>query len=265
MTDKTTAINGLVSLGLSLGESKVYTALYTSGTLEATPLAKFAEVPQSKVYSYLSSLEKRGIISKIAIDGKPNLYNSISYEQVINQLQNELNSKVDNVEDYFKTVSPTHQSHQLPNFIMVMQGDVAVKNGLTDILNSVKNSIITIPNDYYKEMIERLIVKRSNEESIEVKNFGNIMSSVLDFLPHIDSNLYDKFQLFIAKRRPYMIFTDVDEELLTAESANFILPPTDDIEPIFFHFKHPIVVNFQFAMVTIFSSIIESLLQVKQK
>ncbi|MCE7734845.1 MAG: TrmB family transcriptional regulator, partial [Candidatus Heimdallarchaeota archaeon] len=53
MTDKISAIQGLVSLGLSLGESKVYTALYTSGTLEATPLATIAEVPQSKVYSYL--------------------------------------------------------------------------------------------------------------------------------------------------------------------------------------------------------------------
>ncbi len=265
MTDKTGAIQGLVSIGLSLGESKVYTALYTSGTLEATPLATIAEVPQSKVYSYLSSLEKRGIVSKIAIDGKPNIYNSISYEQVIKQLQNELNSKVDTVEDYFKTVSPTHQSHQLPNFIMVMQGDVAVKNGLTDILNSVKNSIITIPNDYYEDMIERLIVKRSNEEPLKVKNLGNLMTSVLDFIPHIDSNLRDKLQLFTTKRRPYIIFTDVDEDLLTAASANFILPPTDDIEPIFFHFKHPIVVNFQFAMITISYSIIESLLQIKHK
>ena len=79
MTNRTGAINGLVSLGLSLGESKVYTALYTNGTLEATPLAEIAEVPQSKVYSYLSSLEKRGIVSKIAIDGKPNLFNTISY------------------------------------------------------------------------------------------------------------------------------------------------------------------------------------------
>ncbi|MCE7736809.1 MAG: hypothetical protein GPJ54_18140, partial [Candidatus Heimdallarchaeota archaeon] len=234
------------------------------GTLEATPLATIAEVPQSKVYSYLSSLEKRGIVSKIAIDGKPNIYNSISYEQVISQLQNELISKVDTVEDYFKTVSPTRQSHQLPNFIMVMQGDVAVKNGLTDILNSVKNNIITIPNDYYEDMIERLIVKKSNEQSIKVKNLGNLMGSVLDYLPNTDSKLHDKLQLFIAKRRPYIIFTDVDEELLTAESANFILPPTDDIEPIFFHFKHPVVVNFQFAMITICSTIIESLLKIKQ-
>lgn len=265
MTNKASAIHGLVSLGLSLGESKVYTALYTNGTLEATPLATMAEVPQSKVYSYLSSLEKRGIVSKIAIDGKPNIYNSISYEQVISQLQDELNSKVDVVEDYFKTVSPTHQSDQLPNFIMVMQGDVALKNGLTDILKSVRNNIVTIPNDYYEDMIERMVIKRSKEEPIEVKNLGNLMGSIINFFPHIDSKLQDKFQMFMTKRRPYIIFTDVDEDLLTAESANFILPPTDDIEPIFFHFKHPIVVNFQFAMITIYSHLLESLLRVKQQ
>ena len=264
MTDRTSAINGLVSLGLSLGESKVYTALYTHGTLEATPLAEIAEVPQSKVYSYLSSLEKKGIVSKIAIDGKPNLFNAISYEQVISQLQSELNSKVDNVEDYFKTISPTHLSTELLVFIRVMQGELPVKNGLVEVLNSVKNNIMIIPNEYYLDMIERMIIKSRSESTIEIENLGDLMSSVVNMFPQIDSKLQDKFQLFIEKRRPYIIFTDVNHKLLTAESANFILPPLGDVEPIFFHFRHPTVVNFQFGMITITSNFISSMMASNQ-
>ncbi len=252
---KTIAINALASLGLNLGESKVYTALYTHGTLEATPLADVAEVPQSKVYSYLSSLEKRGIVSKNTIEGKPNQYNAISYEQVILQLQNELNSKVDVIEDYFQTVSPIQTSTELPDFIRVMQGDIAVKNGLSEILNSTKENLFIIPNKKYSAMIQRLINKL---DSIEIINYGDSIAEIVNFIPHVNPILQTKFQSFLEKGRPYIIFTDVDLNQGTASSANFILPPLEGVESIFFHFRHPTVVNFQFGMISTIIDFLES-------
>ncbi|MFV2014270.1 MAG: TrmB family transcriptional regulator [Candidatus Heimdallarchaeota archaeon] len=249
MTDRNVAINALVSLGLSLGESKVYTALYTYDNLEATPLAKIAEVPQSKVYSYLSSLEKRGIVSKIAIEGKPNLYSAISYEQVISQLQDELNSKVDIVEDYFKTVSHVQPSNELPDFIRVMQGDLAVRNGLGEIINSLERNIVIIPNDYYIDLVNRLIDKRDKYESIEITNYGKFINNIHANIP-IDSPFKSKFDVLMKKARPFILFTDVDFESFSAKSANFILPPVDGIDPVLIQFRHPLIVNIQFGMIS---------------
>ncbi|OLS21702.1 MAG: hypothetical protein HeimC2_32600 [Candidatus Heimdallarchaeota archaeon LC_2] len=255
--DKTSAIDALVSLGLSLGASRVYTALYVHGNLEATPLAELAGVPQSKVYSYLSSLQKQGIVSKVQIEGKPNVYEAVSYQQVIDQLRSKINHTANEVENYFERVTPVQKVEDTSHYIRVMQGDIAVRNGLAEIIDAVENNLTIIPNEYHSNLVTKLIEKRVGNKTMELTNYGELIGKIHEALPS-DSPIKSKFQMLLQKVRPFILFTDVDQVAFTASSANFVLPPVDGMDSIFLHFRHPLIVNIQFFLMNSIFEILKS-------
>ena len=66
------ALNLLKQIGLNQYESRIYSALLAGGSLTAGELAESSNVPRSRVYDVLTSLEKKGFaIVKL---GKPVKY-----------------------------------------------------------------------------------------------------------------------------------------------------------------------------------------------
>ena len=55
----------LAEIGLTERESKVYLALLELGSTTTGPLVKKSEVPNSKVYEILESLQNKGLVSWI--------------------------------------------------------------------------------------------------------------------------------------------------------------------------------------------------------
>ncbi len=62
---KDIVISDLMKIGLQKNEAKAYQTLVRLGKSTATKIAEKAEMPRSKVYSVLASLERKGIINKI--------------------------------------------------------------------------------------------------------------------------------------------------------------------------------------------------------
>src|SRR3989338_11656600 len=78
-------LNQLKDFGLNSYESKLWAALLSRGTATAGELSDLANVPRSRTYDVLESLEKKGfLIMKI---GKPIKYLAVEPEHVIERVR----------------------------------------------------------------------------------------------------------------------------------------------------------------------------------
>ena len=78
-------INKLKDFGLNSYESKLWTALLSRGISTAGELSDIANVPRSRSYDVLESLEKKGfIIMKV---GKPIKYIAVPPSEVIERVK----------------------------------------------------------------------------------------------------------------------------------------------------------------------------------
>ena len=74
-------LNKLKDFGLNIYESKLWTALLSRGVSTAGELSDIANIPRSRSYDVLESLERKGfIILKL---GKPIKYLAVSPEEVL--------------------------------------------------------------------------------------------------------------------------------------------------------------------------------------
>ena len=81
-------LNKLKDFGLNTYESKLWTALLSRGVSTAGELSDIANVPRSRSYDVLESLEKKGfIITKL---GKPIKYIAVPPEEVLERVKRKL-------------------------------------------------------------------------------------------------------------------------------------------------------------------------------
>ena len=79
--------------GLNLYEVKIWTALLSRGVSTAGELSDIANVPRSRSYDVLESLEKKGfIVMKI---GKPIKYIAVSPEEVVERVKKNMKKEAD--------------------------------------------------------------------------------------------------------------------------------------------------------------------------
>jgi len=88
-----TFLNKLKDFGLNTYESKLWMALLSRGVSTAGELSDIANVPRSRSYDVLESLEKKGfIIMKL---GKPIKYIAVQPEEVLERVKQKLNEEAE--------------------------------------------------------------------------------------------------------------------------------------------------------------------------
>ena len=93
-------LNKLKDFGLNSYEAKLWTALLSRGISTAGELSDIANVPRSRSYDVLESLEKKGfIIMKI---GKPIKYIAVAPEEVVERVKKQIKDEADKHVDVLK-------------------------------------------------------------------------------------------------------------------------------------------------------------------
>lgn len=86
-------LNKLKDFGLNSYEAKLWTALLSRGVSTAGELSDIADVPRSRTYDVLESLEKKGfIVMKI---GKPIKYLAVDPSEVVNRVQSSIKKEAE--------------------------------------------------------------------------------------------------------------------------------------------------------------------------
>ncbi len=93
MVATTEVLDALKSIGLNLYERKIFVALLAKGVATAAEVSEIANVPRSRSYDVLESLEKKGfIIMKL---GKPIKYIAVQPAEVVERVKKRISEEAE--------------------------------------------------------------------------------------------------------------------------------------------------------------------------
>ncbi|MGM5483670.1 MAG: TrmB family transcriptional regulator [Nanobdellota archaeon] len=99
--------------GLNLYEVKIWTALLSRGVSTAGELSDIAEVPRSRSYDVLESLEKKGfVVMKV---GKPIKYMAVEPKEVVERVKKNVNKNAETRIEMLENLKSTDVIDELSN------------------------------------------------------------------------------------------------------------------------------------------------------
>jgi len=139
--------------GLNIYETKVWLALLMKGIASAGEIAKISEIPRSRTYDVLESLEKRGFaISKI---GKPIKYIAVEPTLVIEKLKKDEMQKVDSKISLLSNIKNTGEYQELESlyntntklikkneFAGTISGKTNINSHISRLIDDAKKEVI---------------------------------------------------------------------------------------------------------------------------
>ncbi len=193
-------VDKLKILGLNSYEGKLWVALLSRGTSTAGELSSIANVPRSRSYDVLESLEKKGFI--MVKLGKPIKYNAIEPVEVIERVKKQLNKdagsrlvKLDEAKDseVITELSLLHkQGIELidPSDISgSIRGRDNIYNHLLFMIKEAKDSVvISTTNSGFKRKMPQLLyqLKKANKRGVQIKIASNLDSSCDDLVKELN-------------------------------------------------------------------------------
>jgi len=262
MNNSDNLVSILVDLGLNPGEARTYVTLIRMGIAEARPLAKNANLPNSKIYALLSNLVERGFITKLEITGKPQQYEPFPYTFVLEELKKNFEMKLNQSKDYFDKLQVDNSENELKNYVKFAQGTNAVRIAIQEIVSQAEKNIYIVPNQSYSEYYEKFVKTRSDIEIISItENLTEITPILKSLMGSINDDTIDK----ITNRRPFVMISDLNKAKSTAKTVNIITPKIDDVDSVMFQIKHPMIVNFQVGLFLCVIHVMETVIPRMQK
>ena len=215
---------------LNIYEAKIWAALLSKGVATAGELSQISNVPRSRAYDVLESLEKSGfVIMKI---GKPIRYLAIKPEDVFKKVKKQLHERAEEQVKMLENVEKTDVMKELHllftngienvdpmNLSTAVKGRKNVYEHLSDVIENAEKSvtIITTPQGFVRktEYFGNLLKKLANK-GIKVRiatKFNDDVKKVLDNLDksikvkHVD-NITARFVVVDGKNATFMISND---------------------------------------------------------
>jgi len=146
------------TFNLNIYEVKVWVALISKGVATAGELSDMSNVPRSRAYDVLESLEKKGfIVMKI---GRPIKYLAVKPEEVIKRVKNGLQKRAEEEIKMVENVRGTDAFDELillhkhgvenidpANISGALKGRSNIYNHILNIVSEAKNSVIISTTD----------------------------------------------------------------------------------------------------------------------
>ena len=170
-------LSKLRDFGLNTYESKLWTALLSRGISTAGELSDIANVPRSRTYDVLESLEKKGfIIMKV---GKPIKYIAVPPEEVVERVKKKVTEEAETKTILLEELRTSNVLDELNN--LHKQGAELVEP--TDLVGSFKGrkSIYSQMEFMIKNAKKSVILMTSAEGlSRKKEQLSNILSKTKD-------------------------------------------------------------------------------------
>lgn len=224
-------LNKIKEFGLNSYEGKIWTALLSRGISTAGELSDIANVPRSRSYDVLESLERKGfILMKI---GKPIKYIAITpsevLERVKKQIHNETQSKVA-ILDELKSSKILEELNLLhtegvslidpTDYTGSLKGRANFYNHLETMINNAEKSVILMTTqEGLLRKAESLFkpLKKAAERGIDIKIIApsgeRVQPAVEKLKPFTKIKLTDKIKTrFMMVDGKEIVFTMLDDE-----------------------------------------------------
>lgn len=168
---------------LNIYEVKIWTALLSRGLATAGELAEISEVPRSRSYDVLESLEKRGfVIIKL---GKPIKYIAVQPDEIIKRVKGSIKKSSDYQLELLEKIKETTLFKEMEllykqgihnvdptNLAGAIKGRTNLKNHIDSMLNSAEKSIVivTSTSGFVRDIEEfRKTLKKLSDDNVKIK------------------------------------------------------------------------------------------------
>lgn len=222
-------IKKIKDFGLNTYEAKIWTALLSRGVSTAGELSDIANVPRSRSYDVLESLEKKGfIVMKI---GKPIKYIAIPPEEVVSRVKKKVRENADMQErmlDEIKTTGLIEELTTLHNkgvdivdpaeISGALKGRENLYNQIDMLIKNANKSIVLMTStegllrkfDYFKKQL-----KKAKDRGVTIKiaapitkNSQNVLNDLKGIAEIRHSNTKSRFILVDNKQLMFMLMDD---------------------------------------------------------
>jgi sugar-specific transcriptional regulator TrmB len=145
MIVETAFLDKLKQFGLNSYQAKLWTALLSRGVATAGELSDISNVPRSRAYDVLESLEKKGfIIMKI---GKPIKYIAVPPAEVVKRVQNRIKTDADKQTEQIESL----KASEVMNELQLLHAQGIDKVDPTELTASIKGR-----NNIYEHLSDML-------------------------------------------------------------------------------------------------------------
>jgi sugar-specific transcriptional regulator TrmB len=176
-------LNKLKDFGLNSYESKLWTALLSRGISTAGELSDIANVPRSRSYDVLESLEKKGfIIMKL---GKPIKYIAVAPSEVIDRVKKKIKEDSDKQALIIDQLKESEILSELNNLHKqgidmvdpsemsgILKGRNNLYNHLESMINNAENSIVIMTTeDGFMRKTDALLthLKKAKDRGVKIR------------------------------------------------------------------------------------------------
>ncbi len=230
MIVKDELINKLKAFGLNTYESKLWMALLSKGVATAGELSDLANVPRSRSYDVLESLERKGFIMvKI---GKPIKYVAVKPSEVLERVKRKIHSEAVVQEQLVESVKESPAFEEL-KFLHTQGIETVDSSDLTSnikgrtninnhIISSIKNAESTVLLVLTKEHVRRDIdvlrksFSKAQKKAVKIQllvpdseNIEEQLSILGDYAEiKMSDNIKGRFIVIDGKELTFMIMDD---------------------------------------------------------
>ena len=227
----------LKNFGLNSYEAKLWVALLNSGVSTAGKLSNITNVPRSRSYDVLESLEKKGFVA--AKPSKPMKYSAISPQEAVERVKQRIQFNTNN--EVKELVNP--KNNNLINDLVLLheqgleligttemtgslQGKSNIYNHLEDMLrNASKSVLISATQNEFVEMSSRL---RNVFEKLKIKNVKvKILTQINDVTKKQVNELKNFAEIKNTNNKSRFCIVDGKEMVFMVMGENQIHPSYD--------------------------------------
>ncbi len=236
-------LKGLVELGLTQNEAKLYMYLAKSGAKKAIDVSKALNIPRTETYHLLTKLQNKGLV--ITSMQHPIKYIAISFEEAIDILIGVFEEKVKSFTN--RKSELLNKWAELPQFAY----DEVEERNKMQILEG-KNSIYSKAKELCSNAMERLRIIADEKEMLHLYHYEVLDCIKSDIDVKVITDLSNKFMSILGDTSiqicsdydydsPCFIMKDYDEILLFMNDEDNIAALWTDcksiIQPIDLLFK----------------------------
>jgi len=231
MITDTNTLEKVKTLGLNSYEAKIWTALLSKGVATSGELSDIANVPRSRSYDVLESLEAKGfVVMKL---GKPIKYIAVPPTEVIERLKSRIRSETESktklidefkTTDLFDTLSLLHDkgidSIDPTDISGIIKGRKQIYHKIQEMITEAKKSAIIVTSGEELNKKKRYILSglKKNGTQIDLKAF------IKNDLSKVDEQLQSEMDITSVDVKSRFVITDNKDVL-------FMLMDNKDVHP----------------------------------
>ena len=164
-------IDNLKELGLNTYESKVYIALLKKHPSTGYEISKIANMPQSRTYDTLKSLEQKKII--ITTNTTPAEYSPIKPKELTKRYKRKMQSSIDYLEKHLPDIKENYTEP-----VLTVSGMHNIKQKVLEVINSAKQEIyLEIWSKDFPQIEEELLKAYDRNVEIRIVGYDNLKTN----------------------------------------------------------------------------------------